>query len=136
MFKFFDKDQQKDIEVTPERWRWITHFEDHTILCQFDPGEERYHQFQDIKETGKTATSFQMVSDHNPQGFNLLVPEGADLIHYYRTQVLDYMGTPQKVRLYCFGWKILIDGRSHKRILVIHPDDSIEISDDDGRVDY
>lgn len=136
-YKYFDKKLQKEIPVRLERWRWIVYFDDGTELMQFDPNTKEYHFFAEIKETGKKVTSFKMVSEDNPRGINLLIPEGADLIHYYRVQKLN-VGTSNylEVKFYIFGWKILFEGRSVKRLLRIYPDDFIEIMDDDNRENY
>jgi hypothetical protein len=118
--------------IPKERWRWVAHYTDGTKLCQFDDETGEFHQFQEIDQS--KLSSFQMVSDDNPQGFNLLIPQGADLIHFYRNTVFN-MGTPNEIRLrsYIFGWKILIDGRVFKRLIAIRPDDFITLLDDDGR---
>lgn len=122
--------------VKVEKWRWVACFTDGSELKQFDIENNRFHSFAEIKETGKEVQSFKMVSENYPRGFNLLIPVGADLIHYYRVTRLN-IGTPQyrEEKYYIFGWKINDNGRVFKRLLKIYPDDYIAIMDDDGRGD-
>ena len=134
-YTYTNKDNQEEI-VPVMRWRWIACFEDGSELMQYDYNTGKFHQFHEIKDTGKKVVSFKMVSENTPHGINLLIPEKADLIHYYRVQRLAW-NTPQRqeIKLFIFGWKINIDGRVYKRLLKIYPNDYIEIMDDDRRVD-
>lgn len=118
---------QKEI-VERERWRWVAHYKDGTKLQQFDDDAVVFHQFREIKQS--EVESFQMVSDKNPEGINLLIPpQGADLIHFYRRVRL--AGTASWVTLYFFGWKIKDQrGRSLQKMICIYPDDRIALIDE------
>ena len=132
-FKHINKDNREET-VPLVRWRWVATFIDGSELMQYDYNTGLFHQFHEIKDTGKQVLSFRMVSKVCPHGIDLLVPIGADLIHYYRVRRLNW-NTPQRSEecYFIFGWKINIDGQSFKRMLKIYPNDKIEIIDDDGR---
>jgi hypothetical protein len=131
-YLFTDPETNKIIEVPRERWCWIAHYSDGTKLKQFDDKDGTFHRFAEIDQ--KRIVSFEMVNEEEGQSFNLQIPQGADLIHYYRNQVLNFgTGDEKRVRLYNFGWKITIDGKLYKRIIQIFPDNSIRLLDDDGR---
>lgn len=127
---FNNPDTGKEEIVEPVRWRWIAHFKGGDILKQYDD-EDFFHRFAEIKNYGNEILYFQMVSDENPQGYKLAIPNGADLIHFYRNTRL--AGQTRFHRGFIFGWKILIDGKSHKRLIAIRPDNTIALLDDDGR---
>lgn len=131
-FIFTDPETNSQKVIPKEKWCWVAHYLDGTKLEQFD-ANGIFHQFREIYQPN--IASFEMVCE-NGQSINLQVPLGADLIHYYRNQVLN-LGTPQqqKIRFYMFGWKIKIEGRLHKQIIQIFPDNSIRLLDDDGRPD-
>ena len=72
-----------------------------------------------------------MVSDRQPHGIKLAIPDGADIIHFYRNFKL--AGMKEFKRVFIFGWKVLIKGKSFKRLIAIRPDDTVALLDDDGR---
>lgn len=118
---------QKEI-VERERWRWVAHYNDGTILRQFEDDTGTFHQFWEIDQS--KVESFQMVSDKNPEGLNLLIPpQGADLIHFYRKVRL--AGTKNWITLYFFGWKIKDGkGKSLQKMICIYPDDRFALVDE------
>lgn len=129
-------------EVQVERWRWIAYFDDGSELHQYESDPVNsfsglFHSFAEIKATGKQVVSFKMISENYPRGINLLVPEGAEVIHYYRRQKLGFnTSNPISNTFFVFGWRININGQSVKRLIKIYPEDQIEIMDDDGRENY
>jgi len=111
-----------------ERWRWVAHYKNGTKLHQFDDEAGIFHQFREIDQS--KIESFQMVSDQNPEGINLLIPpNGADLIHFYRNVRL--AGRKDWIKLYFFGWKIKNQrGRSIQKLICIYPNDKIALVDE------
>lgn len=114
--------------VKRERWRWVAHYKDGTTLHQFDEATGIFHQFKEIDQAN--LEYFQMVSDKNPEGISLLIPQNnADLIHFYRNVKL--AGYKDWIRLYFFGWKIRDNrGRSIKKLICIYPNDRIALIDE------
>lgn len=127
-FTFTRKETGKTEVVNWERWRWVAHYKDGTSLHQFDEETGIFHQFREIDQA--KVESFQMVSDTNPEGINLLIPpQGADLIHFYRNVRL--AGQKDWVKLYFFGWKIQDQrGRSLQKLICIYPNDKIALIDE------
>jgi hypothetical protein len=134
-YTFINPDTGKEEVVEPVRWRWVVYYADGTILKQYDDRPDSYsgifHRFAEIGQHDSPVIYFQMVSDHNPQGFKLAIPNGADLIHFYRNFKL--AGEKEWKRAFIFGWKVLIEGKVFKRLIAIRPDDTIALLDDDGR---
>ena len=113
--------------VQRERWRWVANYKDGTKLYQFDEETGIFHQFREIDQ--KKLDSFQMISDINPEGINLLIPRNkADLIHFYRNVRL--AGQKEWIKLYFFGWKIKDRGRSLQKLICIYPNDKIAMVDE------
>lgn len=113
--------------VQPERWRWVANYKDGTKLYQFDEETGIFHQFREIDQ--RKLASFQMVSDKNSEGINLLIPQNkADLIHFYRNVRL--AGQKEWIKLYFFGWKIKNRGRSLQKLICIYPNDKIALVDE------
>lgn len=125
-FTFTKPETGKTEKVIRERWRWVAHYKDGTKLQQFDDETGIFHQFREIDQSNLKA--FQMVSDKNPEGISLLIPQNkSDLIHFYRKGRLD----GQFYKLYCFGWKIKDDrGRSLQKLICIYPNDCIALVDE------
>ncbi len=127
-FTFIRPKTGKAEKVIRERWRWVAHYKDGTSLHQFDEATGIFHQFREIDQAN--IESFQMVSDKNPEGINLLIPpQGADLIHFYRNVRL--AGQKNWIRLYFFGWKVKDNrGRSLQKLICIYPNDKIALVDE------
>lgn len=132
-FIFKRPETGKTEKVIRERWRWIVHYKNGTILRQFEDDTGIFHQFREIDQA--KVESFQMVSDKNPEGINLLIPpQGADLIHFYRNVRL--AGQSEWIKLYFFGWKIRDNrGRSLQKLICIYPNDKIALIDEVERGD-
>ena len=114
-------------QVVRERWRWVAYYLDGTKLQQFDDEAGVFHQFAEIEQS--KIESFRMVSDKNPEGIDLLIPQGADVIHFYRKGRLN----GQYYKLYCFGWKIKDErGRSLQKLICIYHNDKIALLDERG----
>lgn len=127
-FKFTRPETGKTEIVNRERWRWVAHYKDGTKLQQFDDEAGVFHQFREIDQANLEA--FQMVSDKNPEGISLLIPQNqASLIHFYRNVRL--AGQKDWVKLYFFGWKIQDGrGRSLQKLICIYPNDCIALIDE------
>ena len=97
------------------------------ILKQYDDNNT-FHQFKEIEMSESPITHFQMVSDQRPHGIKLAIPEGARVIHFYRN--LRPAGQTEFQRSFIFGWRIKINGQTHKRLICIKPDDSIVLLDE------
>ncbi|MDE1867014.1 MAG: hypothetical protein KGI08_04795 [Thaumarchaeota archaeon] len=124
--------------VIPERWQWQAHYEDGTVLNQFDTdtplpelGDNAF-LFHQIKEVDQSKLHvFKMFSPTNPQIFTLLFnPLYMKLIHYYRIYGLDYMGEHKRVKLYVFGTETMVQGEVKKNLQVIMPTDELVWTDD------
>lgn len=106
-------------EVGLENWRWEAHYNNGTILKQFDD-EGHFHQFKEIDQS--QLATFKMVSDDKP-GFVLLFnPERMKLIHFYK-RVRLYIGTPGETHItaYCFGYETKTFNRTNKVNIMILP---------------
>ena len=129
-YKFNNPSTGKIEEVSLVRWRWIAHYADGVVLKQYT-NDGTFHRFADIKKHNAQVLYFQMVSDRQPHGIKLAIPDGADIIHFYRNFKL--AGMKEFKRVFIFGWKVLIKGKSFKRLIAIRPDDTVALLDDDGR---
>ncbi len=131
-FIFTRPETGKKEVVQRERWRWVANYKDGSTLHQFDDETGIFHQFREIDQS--KVESFQMVSDKNPEGINLLIPQDqADLIHFYRNVRL--AGQKEWIKLYFFGWKIKDRGRSIQKLICIYPNDKIALVDEVERGD-
>jgi len=127
-YKFFRKDQNTWIETPPEVWQWEAHYEDGTILKQFDD-DGLFHQFAEIDQSRLAV--FKMVSPRHPQIYTLLFSDpGMKLIHFYRNTILNAgTSTERRTRLYCFGYEKKIGSKTEKVILVITPTNDLIITE-------
>jgi hypothetical protein len=126
------KDGKEEI-VSLERWVWVAIYKDGTYLKQFDEGTGLFHQFKEIDQNKLDVFVMQSVQEQTKR-YEIHFKEGMSLIHYYRHTVLEF-GTPQeqRIKVYCFGYKENIEGKSRKTILQIYPNDVVAIVSDDGR---
>lgn len=123
VYKFYREPGLPPEDVLPERWSWVAHYTDGTILNQFgDDGT--FHQFKEIDQANLVV--FQMVSSDKPAITIHWVP-GRKLIHFYRVLKLNVGGDNEiTIRLYCFGYET----PTSKLIMVIMPTDEIIVLDD------
>ena len=128
-YTFINKETGQSEVVEPVHWRWVAHYKDGTKLCQYDDETGLFHQ---IKEINRPNLQYlQMVSLENQNSYKLEIPEGAEMVHFYRN--LRPAGATQFMKLFIFGWKVTLDGKVYKRLIQILPDDTIRLLDDDGR---
>ncbi len=134
-FKFLREETGELETVQREKWRWVAIYNDGSEVRQFDEATGRFHQFKEIDQS--KLKTFRMISDKNPIGFYLLFqPEHMKLIHFYRNVVFNYESKDRtKIKLYVFGYEENINGRTHKRLTCIMPDDGVVLTDDPSRID-
>ena len=121
---FYNPKTNKKELVNIVRWKWVAYFQDGTKLEQYD-NNGIFHQFAEIKKYRSPVIYFQMISDKNLYGYKLAIPKGADLIHFYRNKKLSIWDTFK--RYFIFGWKVIMGGKSIKKLIQINPDDSITL---------
>ena len=139
-YKFFRKETNEWEMVYPEIWQWEAHYEDGTILKQFD-AEGIFHQFAEVAQD-KLAV-FRMVSPVHKQTYSLVFDPGTmKLIHFYRNSILNASAENEtRVRLYCFGYEKKAKGKSSssrpintkngkKLIMAITPTDGLIVTED------
>lgn len=120
-------------EVKLERWKWLAYYSEHDFIEQFDEKTETFHQISEIDQS--RLEYFAMHSSEDPRKLHILhFKPGMELIHYYRNTVLN-AGTAQEVRykIYCFGYAEKIADQVRKTVIMIHPDDTVRITNDDGK---
>lgn len=126
-YKFYRESSGEWEDVSPERWAWEAHYNDGTILRQFDDSGI-FHQFKEINQS--KLHHFAMVSKGKPPiilNWNV----GYKLIHFYSNIRLEIGGANERTyRIYCFGYQV----DDHKVIMCIMPDDGIVITDDINRI--
>lgn len=128
-FKFFRKDLNEWIEAIPETWQWEAHYEDGTVLKQFDD-QGIFHQFAEIEQSRLAV--FKMVSKKYSQVYSILFSDPTmKLIHFYRNTVLN-AGTnaEEHLRAYCFGYEKNINGKVQKVILMITPNNNLIVTEE------
>lgn len=127
-YKFFRKDLNTWIETPAETWQWEAHFEDGSVLKQFDD-DGLFHQFAEIDQS--RLAMFKMVSPHHTHSYTLLFSDPAmKLIHFYRNTVLNAgTTTEQRSRLYCFGYEKKLGQKTQKLILVITPTQGLLVTE-------
>lgn len=116
----------KSEEVALERWVWGVVYADGTELHQFD-GNGVFHRIGEVDQDRVSLFVLYKSNDIRKR-IDIVVPEGARLIHKYRNYVFN-AGTEQesKVRVYVFGYK---HGSRYYYNFVL-PDDRIVQSCDD-----
>lgn len=111
-------------EVAEEKWGWCAIYKDNTELRQFDPSGE-FHQVGEINQDELYLFSMYQVNDPSKR-IDLIVPQGAKIIHKYRNIKPFYKES--FLRIYLFGYK-KGDQYAYHAIL---PDDRIVIADTDA----
>lgn len=122
--------------VPRERWGWIALYKDGSSLQQFDFATGQFHQFKEIDLEKLDVFAMQNLDEpENPaKRLEVHIKEGMTPIHFYRNQMLNVGAEDEtRVRFYCFGYQMNVSGQSVKFIMKIHPNDAIEILNDDGR---
>ena len=110
--------------VQCEAWRWEAHYDDGTVLKQFDDETGQFHQFKEIDQS--RLKLFRMVHDNMLPYVLIFRSESMKLIHFYKRAVLDYMGSnPTRITMYCFGY----EQNGQKFTVVIAPNEII-VTDD------
>lgn len=103
MHKFCTKEGQ-EIDVPLERWMWAVAYKDGSELHQFD-GENRFHQIGEVVQDN--VKMFTLYQPNMEKRIDLIVPEGARLIHKYRHYVMNAStAAEQRYKVYVFGYKI------------------------------
>lgn len=124
--KFSITIEGKTEEVAQEVWGWGVVYKDGRELHQFgDNGD--FHQIKEIEQENVKLFVLYKTDDMSKR-IDIVLPEGAKIIHKYRNFVFDY-GTQEKrnVKVYVFGYKI---GDHHHYNFVL-PDGRIIQSDTD-----
>lgn len=100
---YHNKEENRDIEATPERWAWGVIYKDGKELKQFgDDGI--FHRFGEIDQ--KEVAIFTIYKLEDPAKRMDLMPDGAQIFHFYRNTVLEHGTTNERhIRTYVFGWK-------------------------------
>jgi len=98
----------KEEEVKIENWVWVAIYQDNTELHQFNI-DGTFHQIGEIDQSKVKLFVLYQPSDLGKKAgkrIDIVVPEGAKLIHKYRHYILNF-GTDQKrkVKIYIFGIK-------------------------------
>lgn len=122
----------KEEEVAGERWRWKAKYKDGTELRQFDDETGLFHSFSEIdKENISTFTMYSL--DVPDRAYDVVLAPWMKLIHYYHNTwtpmplLSDDHRMPSGflTKTYCFGFEENIDGKVHKVIYEIMPDDTV-----------
>lgn len=121
---FINKQGENEL-VKQERWCWGVVYDDGTELKQFDSAF-RFHQFQEINQP--LVKMFVMFQPNSEKRIDLVVPEGAQLFHFYRNFILNQGTTEErKLKVFCFGWKI----KGETTYFYILPDDRLVVGKQD-----
>jgi len=133
--------------VLEETWQWEAHYDDGTVLKQFDDTQKAPEQygseayvFHQVKEIDQTKLHvFKMVNPQAQKEYTLIFnPQYMKLVHFYRHPTLNMLTPAEiKIKLYCFGYKILIKRPGEyggdialPNYNVITPTDELIITDD------
>ena len=122
----------KDEVVQEEEWTWVATYKDSTTLHQYNKETEQFHQFSEIiQEELKVFTVYNTQSEDKAQ-YEINIEEGMTPIFFYRITVL-YSKTPyeKRFRQPVFGYKENISGESVKTLMLIKPNGTISIRNDD-----
>jgi len=111
-------------QVDEERWAWGVVYEDNTELLQFNP-DGSFHQIGEVNQ--EAVKLFVMYKPSDPsKRIDLIVPQGAKIIHKYRNIKPYYLD--DFVKVYLFGYK---KGDQYAYHFIL-PDDRMVISDVDN----
>src|SRR4051812_49435762 len=83
--------------VAPERWRWEAHYNDGSVLKQYNDEDASFHQLREINQPEMAV--FRMINPETGKFFDIQWHPARKLIHFYNRNVLD--NGSQKVTLYC-----------------------------------
>lgn len=126
-YKF--KKNGKDEVVSLERWAWGIVFRDENTpeLRQFGT-DGVFHQFVEIDQPAvKMMTMYRTDDPNMTKRIDMIVPEGAQIFHFYRNFVFDFMGEAIKKKVYVFGYKLEKQTAYH----YILPDDRVVVASED-----
>lgn len=114
-YDFFNPDTKRMERVAPELWKWEAHYNDGTVLKQFDDETKKFHAFAEIEQSRLHV--FKMVSDQDSRVYSIVFdPTSMHLMHYYRNTVLRYRKSDEKkIRTYCFGFKKIVESEDKER---------------------
>lgn len=121
-------------KIEKERWQWEAHYEDGTILRQFDSESGFFHNFDEIDQ--KRLRLFRMVSDEVTTKFNVIFrPKDMKLIHFYRINKIQLLGDDKKpviktFKRYYFGYEMFTKGVKKKVIAFINPDNDLVMAEE------
>jgi hypothetical protein len=106
--KFLFKNKEGIVEEIPlEKWAWAVVYKDNTELHQFElkDGEGIFHQIGEVVQ--ENVALFVLLNVESGQRIDIIVPEGAKLIHKYKNYFLN-VGTPEerRERVYVLGYKL------------------------------
>jgi hypothetical protein len=97
-------------EVALEKWIWGVVYKDNTELKQFEINREDlencvFHRIGEVKQ--EQVALFVLFSTETPRRIDMIIPEGAKLVHKYKNYVFN-SGTEaeKRSRIYVIGWKI------------------------------
>ena len=112
--------------VESEKWVWGVVYKDETELHQFDK-DGNFHRLAEINQ--KEVELFTMYESEGTGRYDIVMPEGARIIHKYRNIRPFYMD--KFVKVYMFGY------RTGKKEFEYHyhfilPDDRMVISNKDN----
>jgi len=105
--------------VDLEKWIWAVLYRDGTELHQFDD-LGIFHQIGEVDQA--KVRMFSLYEPHGKGRIDLIVPEGAKLVHKYKWYVFD-AATPHESRkkVYVFGYKLGND----THLSFVKPDNTI-----------
>jgi hypothetical protein len=109
-----------------ERWVWVARYGQNDELHQFDK-DGNFHQIGEVDQS--RVKVFVLYNTSIPEKrIDIVVPEGAKLIHKYRHIWFNHGTKDEKrVKIYMFGYKF----NGHQHINYIMPDDRVVIAVDD-----
>ena len=96
------KNEKGEIEmIDSERWGWGVVYKDETELHQFDK-EGNFHRLAEIDQS-RVHLFVMYKLDESGKRYDIVMPEGARIIHKYRNIRPYYMN--KFVKVYMFGWR-------------------------------
>ena len=128
-YKFTNPKTKKTEMVDLERWIWGVIYDDGKELHQFD-ADGNFHWLAEIDQS-RVKLFVMYKSDESGKRFDIVMPEGARIIHKYKNIRPYYMN--KWVRVYMFGYRT---GKSEKDFEYhyhwILPNDRVVISNKDN----
>lgn len=122
--------------VELEQWGWLAIYKDGSCLKQFDDETNQFHQFKeiDINELETFVVLNLFHTDDPTKRFEVHMKEGMSPIFFYRVTIFNATQEDEyRVRIAHFGFKEIINGKSIKTMMFVHPSGAISISNSDGR---